>query len=79
VWDTAKRELISAFRGRELLRIPSMRTSQNAVMAKFTHRVAPRESGKSERPWERTGGYCSPTNSSKGTPYALTIFVTVGM
>ena len=56
-----------------------MRTSQNSVKAKFTQRVTPRKSGKSERPWERTGGYCSPTNSSKGTPYALAIFVTVGM
>ena len=30
----------------------------------------------------RTGGYssnCSSTNSSTGTPYALAIFVTVGM
>jgi hypothetical protein len=25
------------------------------------------------------GGYSSPTNSSRGTPYALAIFVTVGM
>ena len=56
-----------------------MRTSQNSVKAKFTQRVTPRKSGKSERPWERTGGYRSPTNSSKGTPYALAIFVTVGM
>jgi hypothetical protein len=27
----------------------------------------------------RTGGYSSSTNSSTGTPYALAIFVTVGM
>jgi hypothetical protein len=27
----------------------------------------------------RTRGYSSSTNSSKGTPYALAIFVTVGM
>jgi hypothetical protein len=27
----------------------------------------------------RTGGYSSSTNSSMGTPYALAIFVTVGM
>jgi hypothetical protein len=27
----------------------------------------------------RTGGYSSSTNSSRGTPYALAIFVTVGM
>jgi hypothetical protein len=26
-----------------------------------------------------TGGYSSSTNSSRGTPYALAIFVTVGM
>ena len=26
-----------------------------------------------------TGGYSSPTNSLKGTPYALAIFVTVGI
>ena len=26
-----------------------------------------------------TGGYSSSTNSSTGTPYALAIFVTVGM
>ena len=48
-------------------------------MAKFAQRIAPRESGELERPWECTGGYSSPTNSSKGTPYALAIFVTVGM
>jgi hypothetical protein len=56
-----------------------MATSENSVMAKFAQRVAPRESGKLERPWNRTGGYSLPTNSSKGTPYALAIFVTVGM
>jgi hypothetical protein len=27
----------------------------------------------------RTGGYSSSTSSSRGTPYALAIFVTVGM
>jgi hypothetical protein len=27
----------------------------------------------------RTAGYSSSTNSSRGTPYALAIFVTVGM
>jgi hypothetical protein len=55
-------------------------TSQNSVMAKFAQRVVPRESGKLERPWECTGGYSSSsTNSSRGTPYALAIFVTVGI
>ena len=48
-------------------------------MAKFAQRGAPRESAKLERPWECTGGYSSPTNSSKGTPYDLAIFVTVGI
>ena len=54
-------------------------TSENSVKAKFAQRVAPRESGKLERLCNRTGGYSFPTNSSKGTPYALAIFVTVGM
>src|SRR5215218_904642 len=54
-------------------------TSENSVKAKFAQRVVPRERGKLERPWECTGGYSSSINSSKGTPYALAIFVTVGM
>ena len=61
------------------IRVWQARTSENSVKAKFAQRVAPRESGKLERPWNRTGGYSFPTNSSKGTPYALAIFVTVGI
>jgi hypothetical protein len=51
------------------------------MKAKLTQRPAPgkRESEKSERDCgNRTAGYSS-TNSSMLTPYALAIFVTVGM
>jgi hypothetical protein len=37
------------------------------------------KAGKRSDRGKRTGGYSSSTNSSTGTPYALAIFVTVGM
>jgi hypothetical protein len=50
-------------------------------MAKFTRKA--QRPGPESLPQEglrnRMGGYSSPTNSSRGTPYALAIFVTVGM
>jgi hypothetical protein len=52
------------------------------MKAKLAQRPAPgkREIGKSERDrGNRTAGYSSSTNSSMLTPYALAIFVTVGM
>ena len=38
-----------------------------------------RKAGNCSDRGNRTGGYSSSTNSSTDTPYALAIFVTVGM
>ena len=62
------------------------RTSQNSVPVNFSElrkgevRAEGRagQAGHRSDRGNRTGGYSS-TNSSKGTPYALAIFVTVGM
>ena len=37
------------------------------------------KAGNDSKRGNRTAGYSSSTNSSTGTPYALAIFVTVGM
>src|SRR5215217_6702331 len=42
------------------------RTSENAVKAKFAQRVAPRESGKLERPWELYGRLLLPHQLLEG-------------
>ena len=54
----------------ELLRIP-----QREVRAEERAREAVNRSDRGKR----MGGYSSSNNSSRGTPYALAIFVTVGM
>ena len=62
-------------------------TSEKPQKAKFAERELNevRAEGRAGRAgnWSdrgnRTGGYSSPTNSSTDTPYALAIFVTVGM
>ena len=66
-----------------------MRTSENSVKRKFKFRepdtgeVRTDGSAGKARNWSARGNcaaiYSSSTNSSKGTPYALAIFVTVGM
>src|SRR5215212_2567906 len=65
------------------------RTSENAVKQKFNIREPDTGEARTDgsagkaRNWSDrgncTGGYSSSTNSSRGTPYALAIFVTVGM
>jgi hypothetical protein len=62
-------------------------TSENPIKANFVELRygevrAEGRADKAENWSERgscTGGYSSSTNSSTGTPYALAIFVTVGM
>jgi hypothetical protein len=49
------------------------------MKAKFAPEGRARKAGNDSERGNRTGGYSSSTNSSTGTPYALAIFVTVGM
>jgi hypothetical protein len=56
-----------------------MNSLENAVFTKFAQKVAPGKRDIGAIVGMCTGGYSSPTNSLKGTPYALAIFVTVGI